>query len=396
MDYPTKPRRIEPLLRQLAQQYPAITLTGPRQSGKTTLCRAIFHDLPYLNLEPLDRREYARSDPRGLLAEYPDGVILDEVQHAPELTSYLQEAIDRDPSPGRFVLTGSQHFGLTAAVSQSLAGRTAVLHLLPLSLDEIETFGTPVEDLFDVLFTGGYPRIHDRRLDPGRWLADYVATYVERDVRQIANVGDLTAFAQFLQLCAARTGQEINLSALGADAGVSHNTARSWLSIMEASFLVFRAPAWHRNIRKQLIKAPKLHFLDAGLACYLLGIRNGGELRHHPLRGAVFESWVAAEVYKHRAHRGLPAAILHYRQTRGPEIDVLVQEGLNGIACEVKSAATLHPAMLAPLAAVKDRFENLSPPIRLQQRLVYGGKASQNRAGVACIAWRSIHEHDWS
>jgi len=208
-----RPRKIEPVLRGLAAQYPALTVTGPRQSGNTTLCRAVFPDHGYINLEPLDQREFAREDPRGLLAAHPDGLILDEIQQVPELLGYIQEAVDENAAPGRFVLTGSQHFALAERVSQSLAGRTAVLQLLPLSLEEYEGFGIPPQDLFRVLFAGGYPRIHDRGIAPQRWLADYVATYVERDVRQIANVGDLGAFTRFLRLCAAHTAQEVNFSA---------------------------------------------------------------------------------------------------------------------------------------------------------------------------------------
>ena len=304
-----RPRKFELVLRELAGQYPALTVTGPRQSGKTTLCRSVFPDHGYLNLEPLDQREFAREDPRGLLAEYPDGLVLDEIQHVPELLGYIQESVDEDDTPGRFVLTGSQHFTLSESIGQSLAGRTAVLQLLPLSIDEYEGFDIPLDNLFEVMFAGGYPRIHDRGIAPERWLADYVSTYVERDVRQIANVSDLGAFTTFLRLCAAHTAQEVNLTALGADAGVSHNTAKAWLSILETSFLVMRCPAWHRNIRKQLVKRPKLHFLDSGLACHLLGIRSAEELRHHPLRGAIFESWVASEIYKSHPSRS-PADVV--------------------------------------------------------------------------------------
>ena len=219
-------RNLSPILRNLLNQYPVVTVTGPRQSGKTTLCRAVLPDRPYVSLEPLDVRDYARSDPRGFLAEYPNGAVLDEVQNAPDLLGYLQVEVDARPEPGRFLLTGSQHFGLSAAVSQSLAGRVGVLHLLPLSIGEVRRFPSPPADLFTTLFTGAYPRIHDRGIPPERWLSDYVATYVQRDVRQVLNVGDLETFTTFLRLCAGRSGQELNLSSLGADAGVTHNTAR--------------------------------------------------------------------------------------------------------------------------------------------------------------------------
>lgn len=392
----TRPRKFELVLRELADQYPALTVTGPRQSGKTTLCRSVFPDHGYLNLEPLDQREFAREDPRGLLAEYPDGLILDEIQHVPELLGYIQESVDEDDTPGRFALTGSQHFTLSESIGQSLAGRTAVLQLLPLSIDEYEGFDIPLDNLFEVLFAGGYPRIHDRRIAPERWLADYVSTYVERDVRQIANVSDLGAFTTFLRLCAAHTAQEVNLTALGADAGVSHNTAKAWLSILETSFLVMRCPAWHRNIRKQLVKRPKLHFLDSGLACHLLGIRSAEELRHHPLRGAIFESWVASEIYKYHTHRGRRPTLFHYRESRGTEIDILLQSGTSLIACEAKSGATMQSDFLTHLRAFRERVDALTPRSNLEMRLVYGGDRGQRRSDIDCLGWRQIHQAEWA
>jgi len=393
IDY--RPRELEALLKRSVRQYPVVTLTGPRQSGKTTLARAAFPAKSYVSLEPLDQRDYATSDPRGFLTEYGDGAIIDEVQHAPALAGYIQEIVDQDARPGRFILTGSQHFGLTQTVTQSLAGRTAMLTLLPLSLDERRAFGASAEDLFAVMFEGGFPRIHARGLPPQRWLADYVATYVERDVRQLSNIGDLAAFTQFLKLCAARTAQEINLSALGGDAGVSHNTARAWLSVLEASYLVLRAPAWHRNLRKQLVKAPKLHFVDAGLACHLLGIRSAEELRHHPLRGALFESWVASEIGKHRLHRGAEMSILHYRESRGVEVDILILEGSELLACEVKSAATIQAEFLSPLRTFAERMRGLSKPPRTRLRVLYGGEAGQKRKDVEVIGWREIQDKSW-
>jgi predicted AAA+ superfamily ATPase len=218
---------------------------------------------------------------------------------------------------------------------------------------------------------------------------------VERDVRQLSNIGDLAAFTQFLKLCAGRTAQEINLSALGGDAGVSHNTARAWLSVLEASYLVLRAPAWHRNLRKQLVKAPKLHFVDAGLACHLLGIRSAEELRHHPLRGALFQSWVASEIGKHRLHRGAEMSILHYRESRGVEVDILILEGSELLACEVKSAATIQAEFLSPLRTFAERMRGLSKPPRTRLRVLYGGEAGQKRKDVEVIGWREIQDKSW-
>ena len=392
---PYKPRTLETLVLGIADDYPVVTITGPRQSGKTTFCRAVFPKKPYVNLEPLDEREYARRDPRGFLAEYPDGAIIDEIQHAPDLSSYIQTIVDERPEPGRYVVTGSQHFGLTRTITQSLAGRTAIVHLLPLSFDELIAFNSDTPDLCQVMFRGGYPVIHGRRLNARRWLGDYLATYVERDLRQVSQIGNLEAFGRFMALAASRTAQEINLSDIGGDAGVSHNTIRAWMSVLEASFLVFRLPAWHRNLRKQLVKAPKLHVMDSGLACRLLGIRSADELRHHPLRGAIFESWVAAEIFKHRIHRGEPGGMFHFRSARGPEVDLVIQHGLSIIGCELKSGATVDGSFLRPLRRFKEFLAESAAAHPPTTRLVFGGEGGQTRAGTECVGWRDLHRSTW-
>lgn len=377
-------RNMAPTVLRAATHYPVVTITGPRQSGKTTLCRASFPTLPYVSLEPLDRRESARRDPRSFLAQLRGGAVLDEIQHVPELLSYLQEVVDEDPTPGRWILTGSQHLALNAAVSQSLAGRTAVLQLLPLSLDEIGRFDRPATGLWETLWRGGYPRPWDRGIPVDRWLADYVSTYVERDVRQVLDVGDLSAFATFLRLCAGRTATELNLSELGRDAGVTHNTVRSWLSVLETGWILTRLPSWHRNVTKQQIKAHKLVFLDSGLACWLLGIRDPDQLAVHPLRGAVFESWVASEILKWRFARGLPGGLLHYRETRGVALDLLVDASPR-IAVEAKSGATLAGDWLDHLVQWDDG----------RRVLVHGGEASGRERDVELVPWRQVPALDW-
>ncbi len=377
-------RNLEPVLQDAARHYPAVLLTGPRQSGKTTLCQSIFPQHTYVSLEPLDRRESAIADPRGFIEEFRQGAIIDEVQHAPALASYLQEEVDRDATPGRFILTGSQQFSLTHQVAQSLAGRCAVLTLLPPSFDELQRFTSPPADLLATLWMGAYPRIHDRNIPPGRWLADYFATYVQRDVRDVLNIGDLMSFTDFVRLCAGRTAQEINLSKLGGDAGVSHNTARQWLSVLEAGYLVQRLPAWHTNQRKQIVKAPKLHFIDSGLACYLLDIRAPEQLRHHPLRGAIFESWVVAELLKWQVHAGQAARLFHYRETRGLEVDLLIETGGRRIAIEAKSGATLAADFFTPLEKLRELLPDIFTGI------VYGGDAAQRRHSVLAVPWREI------
>ncbi len=379
-----------------ARRNPVVVITGPRQSGKTTLCRMAFGDRPYASLEPPDVREFATSDPRGFLAQFPDGAVLDEVQRAPQLLSYLQEIVDRRRRNGLFILTGSQHFGLLEAVSQSLAGRSAVLHLLPLALEELRRFRHPSRDLFSTLFKGSYPRIHEQRLPPSEWLADYVATYVERDVRQVLNVGDLTTFQTFLRICAGRSGQLVNLSGLAADCGVSHNTARAWLSVLETGFIVFRLPPMHRNLGKRLIKSPKLHFFDSGLLCYLLGIRSADQLRQHPLRGAVFESWVASEIYKARVHRGAAPDLYFYRDRKGSEVDLFVDSGTRVWAVEVKSGATVSKDFMKPVLSLTELLAAASEPTTVESLVVYGGDQPQTRGAVRVVPWARLDGLEWA
>ncbi|MBU0482670.1 MAG: ATP-binding protein [Proteobacteria bacterium] len=386
------PRKLLSTLLKLAGYYPVVVVTGPRQAGKTTLCRAAFPAKAYVSLESMDTRDYARNDPRGFLAEYHAGAIIDEIQNVPELAGYLQTEVDEKPTPGRFILTGSQHFGISQTVSQTLAGRSGMLVLLPPDWEELRLFPAVPEDLYSLLWQGSYPRIYDRNIPADLWLADYTMTYIQRDVRQVLNVGDLSSFSGFLKLCAGRTAQEINLSVLGGDAGVSHNTARTWLSVLEASYLVFRLPAWHANIRKQVVKAPKLHFLDSGLVCYLLNIREPEQLRHHPLRGAVFESWVVSEVYKTLVHRGEQPDLYHYRESRGVEVDLLVNRGDRLSAVEVKSGATVAGDFLQCFAPFAERISNTTLPKDIDNIVVYGGEASQQRSTARVIAWKDAGE----
>jgi len=259
-------------------------------------------------------------------------------------------------------------------------------------LDELQRFAAPPRDLCTTLWTGAYPRIHDRQVPPARWLADYLATYVQRDVRQLLNVGDLGAFTDFVRLCAGRSAQVLNLSALGGDAGISHNTARAWLSVLEASFICFRLPAWTKSARRQVVKTPKIHFVDAGLQCALLGVRSPAELRHHPLRGAVFESWVAAEIYKSIAHAGTTPNLRHYRDSRGLEVDLIQVGGGRVTLLETKSGATLSGSFLTPLRRLGDRLREHSSVAEVSQVLVYGGEERQTRSDAAVVPWSAVHQ----
>ena len=385
-----QPRNLLKYLIDSAMHYPVVLLDGPRQSGKTTLAKAAFPNKPYVSLEPMDTREFARSDPRGFLSVHASGAVIDEVQHAPDLLSYIQDVVDRQPESGRFILTGSQNLAISHAVSQSLAGRAGILHLLPFSRDEIGGFPNAPKNLFELLWTGGYPRIYDRGIPAHQWLADYVTTYIQRDVRQLLNIGDLSRFSSFLKLCAAHTAQELRLSTLGADAGISHNTAKSWLSVLESSFLCYRLPAWHRNLNKQIVKAPKLHFFDSGLVCYLLGIREPAQLRLHPLRGAIFESWVFSEIYKRALHSGEEPNLYHFRESRSLEVDFIQIGGGKITLIEAKSGETVGSDFFQNLSALQQLLESKKATEQIDKRLIYGGTESHTRSGVHVTSWNAL------
>jgi predicted AAA+ superfamily ATPase len=386
-------RELETRLRTLSKQFPAIVLTGPRQSGKSTLCQNVFSHLPYATLESPDVRAFAAEDPRGFLAQFPKGAVLDEIQHSPPLASYLQEIVDREPAPGRWVLTGSQNLSVMESTSQSLAGRVDVVHLLPLSRQEAVAFSHHPKTLNETLLTGGYPRILDRKLKPGDWLASYVATYLERDVRSISNVGDLAAFQRFLQLCAGRLGQLLNFSSLAADCGVTQPTAKAWWSVLEASFIVFRLPSYHSNISKRLIKMPKLHFYDTGLACWLLGIRETAQLDLHPLRGAIFECWVVSEIIKQRFNRGEIHGVYFFRDKAGLESDALVQGRKSLTLVEVKAGQTIASDWAVASRKITELFAKSKQAV--SSVVVYGGTSLQERNGVTYLPWRAIQDYSW-
>ena len=384
-------RDLAPRLERAAMEAPAITLTGPRQSGKTTLCRAVFPHHPYVSLEATDVRSFATDDPRAFLAQFPKGAIIDEVQRAPDLPSYIQGLIDADPTPGRWILTGSQHFSLIESVNQSLAGRTSVHHLLPLSRGEALRFPRHPLILEEALITGGYPRIYDRGLDPTDWIGSYIATYIERDVRTLRNVGDLSAFGRFVQLCAGRTAQLANFSSLADDCGVSQPTAKAWLSLMEASFVVFLLPPFHSNHRKRLVKMPKLHFYDTGLVCHLLGIRTTEQLVSHPLRGPIFETWVVSEIAKQRIHQGRSGGLSFYRDRSGTEVDLIIERPASLTLVEAKSASTPSSSFLHTARKVAAQLQG---QISCDLVAVYGGDQLQPRTQETLVPWSQLHETD--
>ena len=381
------PRTLEPVLKKLAGQYPVVTVTGPRQSGKTTLCRAVFPDKPYVNLERPDVRDFANSDPRGFLASNADGAILDEIQRVPQLVSYLQPLVDERQRPGQFILTGSQQFEVMTTITQSLAGRTALLKLLPLSIEELSGAGMK-PDSDALLLTGFYPRIYDAGINPTQALGDYLGTYVERDIRQLISIKNLTLFERFIRLCAGRIGQLVNLQSLGNDVGISHTTARSWLTLLEASYVVFQLRPWHTNISKRQIKTTKLYFYDVGLASYLLGIERKSHVNRHPLRGKLFENMVVIEALKYRYHRGRRSNLWFWRDAKGNEVDLIIENGADIAAVEIKAGATISSDYFKGLHTFNAR---LDAPARVCA-LVYDGQERQQRSDVTVWCAGDISE----
>ncbi len=380
------PRTAKATLDRLARGFRVLIITGPRQSGKTILSRAAFPDKPYASLEASNERIFAATDPKDFLARFPDGAILDEVQHVPELLSHIQTLVDEDRRPGRFVLTGSQNFGLAAKITQSLAGRAAVLHLLPLSRHELRQAGIEPGSLDELLFKGLYPALYDQPVAPTDWHASYVTTYLERDVRQIANVHDLLQFQRFVGLCAARTGQLLNLASLASDCGISQGSARSWLGVLQASYIVFLLPPHHENLGKRLIKTPKLYFHDTGLAAFLMGVQDARHMSIHASRPALFETFVVGEFLKHRFNAGLPSNLFFWRDNIGTEVDVLVEDGSGLFPIEIKSGSSMSEDSFTGLR----RYLKYAGNRVTAAGLVYGGEDSYTRSGFTVRSWKNV------
>jgi predicted AAA+ superfamily ATPase len=369
----------------LAQKFQVITLTGPRQSGKTTLVKAAFPALPYVSLEEPDIRQIALIDPRGFLSNYPDGAILDEIQNTPDLFSYIQSIVDGNRQT-QFILTGSSNFLLMEKISQTLAGRTAVLQLLPFSFSELETIASPFDQYERLIFKGQYPRIYDRDIAPTDFYPAYIQTYIERDVRMMKNIGDINAFMQFTQLCAGRTGQLLNYTSLASDAGISPNTAKAWLSILESSYILYRLQPFHRNFNKRLIKSPKLYFYDTGLACSLLGIRDESQVNLHYMKGALFENLILSEFFKRSFHRGEYNLPYFWQDSHGNEIDCLLVDGANIVPIEIKFGKTITNSYIENFKYLR---QLTGMPVK-QGYVVYGGEQSMQISTGSFISWRQI------
>ncbi len=382
------PRSAKNILLNLAKGYPLVAITGPRQSGKTTLARSVFDKKPYVSLEDLDNRQFATDDPRRFLSLYPDGAVLDEVQRCPGLFSYLQTKVDEDNRMGLFILTGSQQFGLLENITQTLAGRIAMIQLLPFSSSELTSSDQRPKTIDELLVKGSYPPIYDRQLNPSIWQANYINTYIERDVRQIINVRELDTFQRFLRMCAARSGQLLNLSALANDCGITHNTAKSWVSILETSYILLLLRPHHNNLNKRLIKSPKLYFHDTGIAAWLCGIHSKEEMSIHHMRGPLFETWVINELIKGRYNQGLHSNLYFWRDRSGNEIDVISEQGSNLIPVEIKSGQTVNTDFTKGLL----RWLKLAGNIAENPALIYAGDTKQNRKGIEIVPWKDISD----
>ena len=378
-------RKLQQKMLSLADKFQVITLTGPRQSGKTTLVQATFPNLPYVSLEEPDIRQIALTDPRGFLANYTEGAVLDEVQHAPELFSYIQSLVDGDRNI-KFVLTGSSNFLLMEKISQTLAGRTAILHLLPFSIAELKPNIPAFERYESLIYKGQYPRIYDRDIAPRDFYPSYIQTYVEKDVRLMKNIGNINTFIRFVQLCAGRTGQLVNYAGLASDAGISPNTAKAWLSILESSYIVYQLAPYHRNFNKRIVKSSKLYFYDTGLACSLLGIRDEEQVALHYMKGALFENLVINEFIKASIHRGEQPKTYFWQDNQGKEIDCLLVDGEKALPIEIKAGKTMSNSYFTNL----QYWRKLAGAPDDYGHVVYGGEQTLKTSYGQFTSWRDL------
>ncbi len=372
-------------IKRMATKMPIISITGPRQSGKTTLAKQCFPEYDYVNLESPDVFATAKSDPRLFLSQHKKGLIIDEVQLMPEMFSYLQTVSDENNKPGEFILTGSQNFLLSEKISQSLAGRVFITHLLPFSIEELKKSDLLTDNYFQFIFKGGYPRIYDKDISPDLFYPSYIQTYTERDIRQIINVSNLSAFQKFMRLVAGRTGQLINYSSIANELGHEMKTIKSWFDILETSFVIFFLQPHHKNYSKRIVKTPKLYFYDTGLACSLLGIRDKDEVNLHWAKGALFENMIIADIMKNYLNIGQVPSLFFWRDNTGNELDCLIENALEIKCVEIKSSTTLHSEFFKGLNYYKD-LSNLNEE---SLYLMYGGNKNVKRKEATVLSWKN-------
>ncbi len=378
-------RELASKLAELATKMPVVSLTGPRQSGKSTLARSVFPHYKYVNLEDLEFREFARSDPKAFLEEFSFPLIIDEAQYVPALFSYIQVICDRENKEGMYVLTGSQDFLLSKSISQSLAGRVATLHLLPFSISELENTEFCEVKWENYIFKGFYPRIYDKNLDCTKWYADYIRTYIEKDARDIVNIGELRTFQQFVSLCAGRIGQLVNLSSLGNELGISYQTVKRWLNVLEVTNIVILLRPYHANFNKRIVKTPKLYFNDPGIVSYLLGIRKIEDVFNHFCRGALFENMIIVETFKSYYNRGLEPPVFFWRDNSGLEVDMVIDDAGVGYPIEIKSGKTFNSDFTKSII----KFNEISKPDHNSGAIVYGGEMKQKRDTIKVYTWNT-------
>ncbi|MEQ1747763.1 MAG: ATP-binding protein [Saprospiraceae bacterium] len=382
-------RQVESRIQEMCAKFPIVSITGPRQSGKTTLLRTLFPDYRYVSLENPDYRDFAIQDPRRFLATFDHHVILDEAQRVPHLFNYLQGKVDNDRIMGQYILSGSQNYLLMEGITQSLAGRVALFKLFPFSFSELRAAGLLTESPEEAIFRGFYPRIYDHDLQPRDFFPNYFETYVERDVRQLSAVQDLTLFRNFVRLCAGRICQPVNYQTLATDTGISPVTAKAWLGILQTSHILFLLPPYFRNFSKRISKTPKLYFYDAGFAANLLGIAAAGDIGMHFARGNLFENMIVAEITKQQYLSGWSSELYYWHESNGREIDLLKDQGRNILAAEIKSASTLNPSFFDNLAYFQ---KQVTEPIEVKNFLIYGGSENQERSAASVRGWQHIED----
>jgi len=383
-------RQVIDSLKHYLEKFPVVLLTGPRQSGKSTFLKHSFPSYDYVSLEEPDIRLFAESDPRGFLSNYPQQTIIDEAQYVPQLFSYIQSITDKENSVGRFILSGSQNFLLMQSITQSLAGRAAIIKLLPFSYYELNKAWIAPDTINACIFKGGYPRIYDKQMLPVEFYPNYIQTYVERDVRLLRNITDMSLFIRFVKLCAGRIGQILNLSSLSIECGINVNTANAWLSVLETSYIAFQLKPYHNNYNKRLIKSPKLYFYDTGLACSFLGIENEKQLQTHYYRGELFENWIISEYLKYSYAIGREPAIYFWRDSNGVEIDLLIEKGGELSAIEIKSGSTIKTEFFKNLLIWQKISETSSDNLTV----VYGGEQSYQSSNGKFLSWKDFWKRE--